>query len=193
MLRWTPTTSRTCSGSRQLLLRNLLLEILQTIHQAHVGTDPPAFLLRCVVCVVDAHTGMLVKPIGDNKTGGAAGALLAVYKNLLAFSRPLLDLLTKHHKIRRDICVVVPRHVDVLWFLEKIRFRCRWRFYPISRRRVLERGGETIIRHGRIRNGRFYGRSLRAEGALLISLSIHARALKRIENLAGYIDNDVKL
>jgi hypothetical protein len=110
---------------RQPPLCHLLLEVLQAVHQPHVGADPPALSLGRIIRVVDAEFGVLEEAVGDNQASRPAGALLAVNKHFLPFLGTLVDGFAKVQKVRRDIGIVVPRHMDVLGLLERLRLRRR--------------------------------------------------------------------
>lgn len=139
-------------AGRQFPPRDLLLEVLETIHQSHIGADPSALSLRSVIGIVHAQLGVLVQAVGDYQTGRATRTLLTVHQNLLSCQRLSLDSLTQEHEIAANVGVVVPGYVDILGLVgREHRFRGRWR--PVLWD-ILESSSKATFCSGRVRNRR---------------------------------------
>lgn len=122
-MHWAPPGSRLQASTRDsqsLPRRDFFLEILQAVHQPHIGADPPALRLGRVVSIVDGQVGILIQPVGNDQAGRSAGTLLAVDQNLLAVLCPPFDCFAEPHEILANIGVVIPGNVNILWLLERL-------------------------------------------------------------------------
>lgn len=128
MLGWATSSSRASEAARRCKspFGDVLLEVLEAVHELHVGANPLALELCCMVCIIDTELWVAVETVCDDQTCRAASTLLAVNKDLLALPGPLVYRLTELHKIGSNIGVVVPRHMNILGGVERVRlWGCR--------------------------------------------------------------------